>query len=316
MARYFAKRLGISVIIIFLVSLFAFSLMHILPGDPARLVLGEEASQEDVDELRAQLNLDKPLVTQYFLWISGIFRGDFGYSITNNRPVSEMLLEKLPKTLSIGLPSLIIASTLGVSFGILSAIKRGKWIDQIITFAATIGAGTPIFWLGILCIYCFAVTLKILPIQGWTSPGEDFSEYIRYAILPIFCMSLQLTASVSRQTRANMLDIIGQDFIRTCRANGIRERSVIFRHALKNTLIPIITIIALQVRLVIGGSVMVETVFNIAGIGMMIKTAIFSRDYLVVQGSVLIISLATVACNFIVDILYGMINPQIRKSWR
>lgn len=316
MTKFLIKRIGISILIVFLVSVFAFSLMHILPGDPARMALGEEASQEDVDALRSQLNLDKPIVTQYVLWITDIFQGDFGESILFDRPVVDMLLEKLPKTLSIGLPALLLSSVLGIAFGVLSAVKRGKWIDQVITFFSTIGAGTPTFWIGILCIYLFGVRLKILPTQGWVSPSENFTEYIMHAILPIFCLSLHLTASISRQTRSNMLDIISQDYIRTARANGIAERSVIFRHTLKNTLIPIITIIALQVRVVIGGSLMVEQVFNIAGIGMMVKSAIMNRDYLVVQSSVLIIALVTVVCNLLVDIMYGIINPQIRKSWR
>lgn len=316
MLNFLLKRIGISILIVFMVSLFAFSLMHILPGDPARLALGEEASQEDVDALRRELNLDKPLVTQYVLWIEGILKGDFGDSILYNRPVTDMLLEKLPKTVSIGLPALIISATLGIAFGIVSAVKRGKLADQIITFLATIGAGTPTFWIGILCIYFFSLRLKILPIQGWVSPAEDFGQFVLHAILPVFCLSLHLVASVARQTRSNMLDVISQDYIRTARANGISERSVIFRHTLKNTLIPIITIIALQVRVVIGGSLMVEQVFNISGIGYMVKMAIMNRDYLVVQSSVLIISLVTVACNLLVDILYGIINPQVRKSWR
>ncbi len=316
MLSFLMKRIGISLLVVFLVSLFAFSLMHILPGDPARIALGEEASQEDVDALRSELNLDKPLVTQYRLWIEGIFHGDWGRSITANRPVMDMIAEKLPKTVSLGIPSLVISAVIGISFGVLSAVKRGKWIDQIITFFATLGAGTPVFWIGIICIYVFAVRLDILPIQGWTSPTQDFGKYIYGAILPVFCLSLHLTASVARQTRSNMLDIINQDYIRTARANGIPERSVIFRHALKNSLIPIVTIIALQVRTVIGGSLMVEQVFNIAGIGMMVKTAIMNRDYLVVQSSVLIISLVTVVCNLLVDLLYGAINPQVRKSWR
>jgi len=316
MGKFILRRLGISLIIVFLVSLFAFSLMHILPGDPARLALGEEASEEDVQALREELNLDKPLPVQYWLWIKGVFTGDMGYSIVYNRSVSEMLSEKIPRTVSLGIPALVISSIFGITFGVLSAIKRGKWIDQLITFLATLGAGTPVFWIGILLMYFFGVKLRILPIAGWTSPAVDFGKYIRQAIMPVFCLSLHLTASISRQTRANMLDVVNQDYIRTCRANGINERSVIFRHALRNTLIPIITIIALQIRQVIGGSLMVEQVFNIPGIGLMVKQGIMGRDYLVVQSSVLIISLVTTVCNVFVDILYGIVNPQIRKSWR
>ena len=303
MVKFILKRLGVSVIIVFMVSLFAFSLMHILPGDPARIALGVEASQEDVDALRAELNLDKPLVTQYVLWIKGIVKGDYGDSIIYNRPVGDMLIEKLPRTVSLGIPSLILSSLIGIS------------LDQVITFLSTLGAGTPVFWIGIIAMYFFGVELRILPIQGWVNPMEDFGGYVLSAILPVFCLSLQLTASIARQTRSNMLEVVNQDYIRTARANGISEKSVIFRHALKNTLIPIVTIIALQVRRVIGGSLMVEQVFNIPGVGLMVKEGIMNRDYLVVQSSVLIICLVTVLCNLLVDILYGFINPQIRKSW-
>lgn len=316
MIRFILKRLGISLIIVFLVSIFAFSLMHILPGDPARIALGEEASLEDVEALRKELNLDKPLTTQYILWIQGVFRGDFGRSIILNRSVKDMLVEKLPRTISIGLPSLILSAIFGILFGVISSIKRGKAIDSIITFLATLGAGTPVFWIGILMIYFFGVNLRILPIQGWVSPSENFLKYVQYAIMPVVCLSLRLTASISRQTRSNMLDVINQDYIRTARANGISETSVILRHALKNTLIPIITIIALQVRQVIGGSLMVEQIFNVPGIGLMIKQGIMNRDYLVVQSSVLIISVVTVLCNVFVDIIYGFVNPQIRLNWR
>lgn len=315
MLRFIQKRLGISLLIIFMVSLFAFSLMHILPGDPARLALGEDASQEDVDALRAELNLDKPLTIQYYLWIKGVFRGDFGTSIMFDRPVKDMLVEKLPRTISLGIPALIVSAFFGIMFGVLSAVKRGKWIDQLITFFSTMGAGTPVFWIGIVLIYFFGVQLKVLPIQGWVSPTKDLSKYIYHAIMPVFCLSLHLTASIARQTRSNLLDVINQDYIRTARANGISERSVILRHALKNTLIPIITIIALQIRQVVGGSLMVEQVFNIPGIGLMVKQGIMNRDYLVVQSSVLLISIVTTVCNVSVDIIYGFVNPQIRKSW-
>jgi len=315
MFKFIFKRLGISILLVFLVSIFAFSLMHILPGDPARLALGEDASQEDVDALRVELNLDKPLVTQYLLWIKGIFQGNFGNSIVYSRPVRDMLSEKLPRTVSLGIPSMIISSIFGIAFGVISAIRRGKGIDQIITFLTTLGAGTPVFWIGILVMFFFGVKLRILPIQGWVSPAVNFGQYIRSAILPVFCLSLHLTTSISRQTRSNMLDVINQDYIRTARANGIAESSVILRHALKNTLIPIVTIIALQVRQVVGGSLMVEQVFNIPGIGLMVKEGIMNRDYLVVQSSVLIISMVTVICNLFVDILYGLINPLVRKNW-
>ncbi len=316
MFQFIVKRLITSFIVIVLVTIFAFSLMHILPGDPARLVLGAEAAQEDVDALRTELNLDKPIVTQYFLWIKGILHGDLGKSIMYQRPVADIMRERVPRTLAIGLPSLVLSVFFGVIFGVISAVKRGSLADKAITLASTIGMGTPAFWLGILGIYLFAMKLKLLPIQGFVAPSDDLSGYLRHALLPILCLSVALIASISRQTRSNMLEVINQDYIRTARANGIAESSVIYRHALKNSLIPIITIAGLQVRVVIGGSLIIEQVFNIVGIGMLLNAAISNKDYLIVQGCVLIISIVTVLCNLVVDILYGVVDPRVRNSWR
>jgi peptide/nickel transport system permease protein len=316
MAKFISKRVLLSILVVFLVSLFAFSLMHILPGDPARLALGSEASQESVEALRAELNLDKPLLTQYLLWIGGVFQGDLGHSVTYERPVRVIIAEKLPRTLAIGLPALALSVVVGITFGIISAVRRGTAIDQFITLLSTIGVGTPQFWFGILGIYLFAMKLNILPIQGFVSPSKDFGQYVYRAILPVLSLSIALVASIARQTRSNMLEVINQDYIRTARANGVAETSVLLKHALKNAVIPVITIIALQVRLVIGGTVIVENVFNIAGIGALLKVAVTSRDYLIVQGCVLIISLVVVACNLLVDILYGVFDPRIRESQR
>ena len=315
MTSYIIKRLMISILLVFMISIFAFSLMHILPGDPARISLGEEASQEAVEALRVKWNLDKPLIVQYKLWISGVLTKDFGESFAFNRPVYDIISERLPRTIAIGLPAIIIAAILGVCFGVLSAVKRGKWQDQIITFFSTLGLGTPVFWLGIFCIYFFALKLHWLPVQGFVSPTKDFAKYVEKAILPVFCLSFSLQAYIARQTRSNMLETLNQDYIRTARANGISERSIIFRHALKNALIPVVTMIGMQVRIAIGGSLIVENVFNIPGIGNMLTTGVHSRDYVLVQTGVLIISLITVLCNLLVDILYGFIDPRIRESW-
>jgi len=314
MYKFIAKRLALSVLIVFLVSVFAFSIMHILPGDPARLALGYEASQEAVDALREQLNLNEPVPVQYFLWIRNVFRGDLGHSIVYRRPINDILSERLPRTLALGLPALAISSIVGAGFGVVTAVKRGGVLDNTITFLATVGAGTPVFWVGILGIYIFGLHLRILPIHGYVAPTENFALFVRHAILPVFCLAIGMIASVTRQTRNNMLEIINQDFIRTARANGLAEGCVIFRHALRNSLIPVVTIIALQVRLVIGGSIIVERIFNIAGIGQLLTASISHRDYLIVQACVLFISLITVLCNLVVDILYGVLDPRIRHS--
>ena len=316
MIDYIIRRLLISILVVFIVSVFVFSVMHMLPGEPVRLAMGYEAAEEDVQRVREELNLTKPLLTQYYLWIKGLFQGDFGISIVYQRTVAELLKERLPRTITLGIPAIIIAVIVGVVFGIISAIRRGKWLDQVITLISTLGIGTPRFWLGIVLIYIFAVGLKLLPMQGYTSPTEDFSMFLKKAIMPVFCMCIVMLASIARQTRSNMLEVLNQDYIRTARANGIPERQIIFKHALKNALIPVITIIGMQARVVVGGSLLVEQVFSIAGIGTMMVLAIGNRDYFVIQSCVLIISLFTVVSNLIVDILYGFIDPRIRYAGR
>lgn len=291
MKKYVAKRLAISVLLIFIISVFSFMLIHILPGDPARLALGYEASEADVQAYRVELHLDKPLVTQYVLWIKGLFQGDFGRSILYNRPNLDILAERLPRTLGIGLPALLISIPLGILVGVICAVRRGKAVDQILTLITTIGIGTPVFWLAIMGIYFFALGMKLLPVS---------------------CMSVSMIASIARQTRTNMLDSLNQDFVRTVRANGLSEGSAVYKHALRNALIPVVTTISMQVRVVIGGSLLVEQAFAISGLGSLLTSAINGRDYVMIQNTVLIISLFTVGANFLVDILYGMIDPRIR----
>lgn len=316
MGRYLLKRLGISVIVILLVSVISFALVHMLPGDPAVLALGSEASEQDVEAFREKYYLNRPVVEQYLIWVTDAFRGNLGDSITYSRPVTTCLAERLPRTVSIGLPALVLSSILGILCGIVSAVRRGKSIDNLITFLSTIGLGAPQFWLGIVGIFIFGMKLRILPLSGYVAPSEDFGKYVYYAIMPVLILSFSLLASVARQTRSNMLEVINQDYIRTARANGLIEKSVVYKHALKNALIPVITTIGLQVRVVIGGSLMVEQVFNIAGIGTLIVSAINGRDYMVVQGCVFVISVFTVLVNFVIDLLYGFVDPRIRKSWR
>ncbi len=316
MGRYLLKRLGISVLVVFLVSVISFTLVHMLPGDPAVLALGSEASDQDIETFRKEYHLDRPAGEQYVLWIRDILHGDLGDSITYSRPVVTCLAERLPRTISIGLPALVISSVFGILCGIISAIRRGKLVDNLITFLSTIGLGAPQFWLGILGVYIFGMKMELLPLSGYVAPSEDFGQYLWYGAMPILILSFGLLASVSRQTRSNMLEVINQDYIRTARANGLVEKSVVYKHALKNALIPVITTIGLQVRVVVGGSLMVEQVFNIAGIGTLIVSAINGRDYMVVQGCVFVISVFIVLVNFVIDLLYGFVDPRVRKSWR
>jgi peptide/nickel transport system permease protein len=303
-------------LVVFIVSVFSFSLMHLMPGDPARLALGYEASEADVQALRVTYNLDKPVLEQYIIWIKNLFKGELGDSVIHKRPVADMIRERLPRTFSIGVCALIVGVPIGILFGILCAVKRGKFADQIITFFMTVIMGMPVFWLGILLILVFAVKMKVLPIQGYTPPSTNFAEFLYKATLPTIAMSLGMSAGLCRQTRTNMLDSINQDYIRTARANGLSEGSVVYKHALKNALIPVITIVGMQVRVVIGGSLLVEQLFNIPGLGTLLTTALNNRDYMIVQTCTLLISLFTVGANLLVDIAYGIVDPRIRKQRR
>ena len=316
MTTYIIRRVLISILVVFIVSIFSFSLMHLMPGDPARLALGYEASEEDVQALRVTYNLDKPVLQQYFIWIKNLFKGELGDSVIHKRPVADMISERLPRTISIGICALIVGVPIGILFGILCAVKRGKFVDQIITFFMTVIMGMPVFWLGIILILVFAVKMKVLPIQGYTPPSTNFAEFLYKATLPTIAMSLGMSAGLCRQTRTNMLDSINQDYIRTARANGLSEGSVVYKHALKNALIPVITIVGMQVRVVIGGSLLVEQLFNIPGIGTLLTTALNNRDYMIVQTCTLLISLFTVGANLLVDIAYGIVDPRIRKTRR
>ena len=316
MTTHIIRRILISLLVVFLVSVFSFSLLQIMPGDPARLALGYEASEEDVQTLREQMNLDKPILVQYGLWVKNLFKGDLGDSVIYKRPVADMIAERLPRTVNIGICALIVGIPLGIFFGILCAVKRGKVVDQIITFLMTVFMGMPVFWMGILGILIFSIWLRVLPIQGYTPPTKDFGDFIYHAILPVMCMSLGMSAGLSRQTRTNILDSITQDYIRTARANGLSEGSVVYKHALKNALIPVITIVGMQVRIVVGGSMLVEQLFNIPGLGTLLTTALNNRDYLIVQNCTLLISLFTVAANLLVDIAYGFVDPRIRLTRR
>lgn len=315
MTKYIVKKLLMAVLMVALVSLFVFLLMQLLPGDPARIALGEAASAEALEEYRDRYGLNDPIMVQYFNWISGIVtRWDFGKSVLNNRDVTTYITERLPNTLAIGFPSLVVGVLLGLLVGILTAIKRGTWVDQSLTFIVNFFLGTPRFLVAIFGVLVLGLQLKLIPIQGYTAPWVDFGDYLYKALWPVLVNAIYVTALLARQTRSNMLEVVNQDYVRTARANGLGEGKVIFRHTLKNALIPVITIIGLQMRNVVSGVVVIENIFNIPGIGQLLLMGIQQRDYFIVQACVLIISMVTVLANLIVDIAYGFVDPRVRKS--
>ena len=318
MARYILLRLLHGLIVIVIVSIFVFLMMRLLPGDPVLLYLDRAAivnvEPETLEKLRAEFGLDKPLVVQYLNWINDIIHGDLGTSLFQRLPISSIIKQSFPITAHLGILSLLISSVVAISAGIVCALKRGSWLDTLVTSLTNIGVSAPIFWLGILLIYLFGVNLKWLPIYGYTSPFENFWLSTKQVIMPIICLSVISISFITRQTRSSILEIIKNDYVRTAWAKGLNERTVITRHVLKNSLIPIATLIGLQVSSIISGSVLVETVFNIPGVGRMMVNALFSHDYPIVQGGVLLIATFVIVMNLLVDISYGWLDPRIRYT--
>lgn len=318
MIPYIIRRLILSVIILILVSALVFVAMRQLPGDPIWMVLSQsqsqEITQEQIDLVRHQNGLDKPLFIQYFSWLGGVFRGDLGKSILNHVPVADEIIRRLPITLNIGLPAFILGIILGIPAGVLCAVRRGKFIDTLVTTLSNIGITIPVFWLGFLLIYIFAIKLHWLPVYGYTSPFDDLTLNIKQIILPIICLALFPIASTSRQTRSSVLDVMKQDYIRTAWSKGLGERVVIIKHALKNSLIPVVTLAGMGLSMIIGGSVIDETVFNIPGMGRLAVQSVFSQDYPYVQGVVLVVAIVVLLANLLTDIAYSYFDPRIRYN--
>jgi peptide/nickel transport system permease protein len=316
MTAFIVRRLIYSLVVLILVTLIVFLALHILPGDPILIFMSSgqlaETSEAELESLRHQFGLDKPVMAQYISWLGGVFHGDFGTSITYRQPVMEVIKQRLPITLHLSLLALVISTLLGIPAGVISAVKRGTWIDSVVTLLANVGITIPVFWLGIILIYFFSLKLGWLPVQGYTSPFVDFTKSTRQIILPVFCLSIFSISSIARQTRSSMLEVMRQDYIRTAWSKGLAERWVVIRHALKNGLIPVVTLIGMSFSFVIGGSVLVETVFNIPGLGRLTVNAVFVQDYPVVQGFVLIIAITVLVTNLLVDISYGWLDPRIR----
>ena len=307
-----------ALVVIVLVSVAIFLIMHLLPGEPLVLYAGDidlnTLSNEEIQELRAELGLDKSLGEQYFRWVGGIFHGDWGFSILYREPVGELLKDTYPITLYIGMWAFFISAILGIVVGLIAGLKRGKWIDQTITVFAYLGVATPNFWLGVLLIWIFSLKLGLLPVAGFTLPWEDFWLSTKQLIMPVICMSVVGLAATARQMRSSIIEVIRQDYIRTARAKGLHERDVIRGHALKNSLIPVVTIVGINVRTIFGGSVIVESIFAIPGVGRALVSGIFNHDYMTVQAIALILTFAIVLTNLIVDLSYGWLDPRIRYS--
>lgn len=300
------------VVLLFIVSVGVFALVLLIPGDVATALLGESASQQDYQMLRARLGLDQPFHIRYIRWAASMLRGDLGISVINRFPVTELFAQRLPFTIQLALCGIAFAVLLGVPAGILAAVRHNSQLDMLIRGFSTFGTAMPNFWLGLLLIIAFSLRLNWLPSSGVVPIGESFFGWLRSMILPAVTIGLRFAAIIVRQTRSAFLDVIRADYVRTARAKGVAGLQVITRHVLRNALIPVVTVIGLQLGRLIGGAVVTEMIFQIPGMGGLIADSVFSRDLTVVQGGVMVVTVGVLGINLIVDILYGIIDPRIR----
>lgn len=311
MLKTILKRILQSIPTLFVVVTITFVLTRMIPGNPAAVVLGPQASPQDIAEMEIKLGLDKSKFEQYIDYMSGVVKGDFGTSYVYNRPVTELIAERIPNTLVITLTSLIIALILGSCIGILSAVKQYSIFDYVFMVLALIGVSMPIFWLGLMLVNLFSVQLGLLPALGMGSMDNGLWDVISHMILPCFCLVTIPMATIARITRSSMLEVIHNDSVNALRARGISEKSIIWKHALKNALPPIVTVFGLQLASTFTGAILTESIFSWPGMGTMIVSAIDNRDYMLIQGTVLFMGVVFVVVNLVVDIIYMIINPRV-----
>lgn len=314
MASFILRRLGLMFVILFIVTIIVFALVNVLPGDPAMMILGDEATPEVLETLREKMGLNDPLHVQYFTWVGKVIQGDFGKSLRDNTSVSKILIQAIPVTLQLTIMSFMIAILIAIPAGIISATRKGTALDYIGTTFAISGVSIPPFFLGILLIFIFAVTLGWVPFSGYISPKVDLSRSIILMILPAVTIGIRLSAELTRMLRSSLLEVLQSDYIRTAYAKGLLEKPVVIGHALKNAFIPVITVSGLQLATFLGGAVITETIFSVPGLGQLVVTSILTRDFPVVQAAILFMAFAVVIINFLVDITYSLLDPRIKLS--
>lgn len=287
-------------------------ILFLIPGDPVYAMYGANITQEQYEMYYRQLDLDKPLLVRFGVWFSDLLHGDFGYSTKYKIDVNELIADRLPITMYIGIWSLVFTAIFGIMFGVIAAIKRGRWQDSVITVLANIGSTVPLFWLGVVGVYVFSIKLGWLPSSGYTSPFLDLKMNFKQSIMPIVAMAFCQVATIARLTRSNMLEVINEDYVRTARAKGLMEKKVIFSHVIPNAISPVINMIGMLFRVVVAGSVAIEKVFNIPGMGQLMINSITSKDVNPLQACIVVISVVVLIVNLLVDIIYAWIDPRIR----
>lgn len=314
MFAYVARRLGSMVATMLVVGVVVFFVIHAVPGDVTSALLGQDASREQIEALRARLNLDQPLHVQFVSWFGGVVRGDLGSSSYMRVPVIDAIGQRLEPTGMLALLATLVAVTLGVTLGVIAAVRHNTWIDYAVMFVAMLGLSLPGFWLGLLMILTFAVKLRWLPAAGYVPLAESPIDTLRYLVMPAVSLGFSQAAVIARMTRASMLDALREDFVRTARSKGLPEGRVVVRHALRNALIPVLTVIGLSIATVAGGVVVTETVFNIPGAGRLVIESVQRRDYPVLQGAVIAVAFVYALVNLLVDLSYLGLDPRVRYS--
>lgn len=312
MLRFILARLGGTLAVLALVAVMVFALTRLASGDPIALLLGDQATAEDIAQARVQYGLDKPLLTQFGYWIKEVAQGNLGQSIFLQRPVTQALAERAEPTFFLATFAVTIAALIGIPCGLIAAVWRGRLFDQIFSAIAMLGASVPSFWMGLILIQVFAVGLGWFPASGYGNPGVPFIERLHHLVLPATVLGVLNSALIIRFTRASVLDILNEDYVRTARSKGLSERVVILKHVLRNALVPIVTVLGLTLALMIGGAVVTETVFNLPGVGNLVVRAVLRRDYPVIQGTLLVIAGIYVLINLVIDLIYMIVDPRIR----
>ena len=312
MVSFIVRRVLSTLPVMIIVAIVVFAMLRLTPGDPAVVIAGDQATAEQIARIRSNLGLDLPIHVQFVTWIGQLLQGDLGISIFTNMPVSTLIAQRLEPTLMLSLTTICFSVLVAVPLGVWAAWRSGTWTDRVIMVFSVLGFSFPVFVLGYLLIYEFGLTLKWLPTQGYKSPFSDPVGFVRSIIMPTITLSMIYIALVTRITRASVLEVLSEDYIRTARAKGQIERNVLFRHALKNAAVPIATIIGIGIALLIGGAVVTETVFNIPGLGRLVVDAILRRDYPIIQGLILVFSFTYIIINMLIDIAYTFFDPRIR----